>query len=87
MITASSKESLSSPDTQNTTFCCLCAFYFFLVSVIEFLSLSFFFFFWLYQMACGLLVLQSGIKPVPLAVEAWSFNHWTAGEVPHLSDL
>ena len=38
-------------------------------------------------MACWLLVLQPGIRPVPLAMEAWSFNHWTAREVPHLSDL
>ena len=25
---------------------------------------------------------QPGIKPVPLAVEAWSLNHWTIKEVP-----
>ena len=33
-------------------------------------------------MACGLLVPQTGIKPVPPAVEVWSLNHWTAREVP-----
>ena len=33
-------------------------------------------------MACGILVHQPGIEPVPPAVEAWSPNHWTAREVP-----
>ena len=33
-------------------------------------------------MACGILVPQPGIKPVPPAVEAWSLNHWTTREVP-----
>ena len=33
-------------------------------------------------MACGILVSQPGIKPVPPALEAWSLNHWTAREVP-----
>ena len=32
-------------------------------------------------MACRILVLRPGIKPVSPAVEAWSPNHWTAGEV------
>ena len=32
--------------------------------------------------ACGILVPRPGIKPAPLAVEARSLNHWTAGEVP-----
>ena len=32
--------------------------------------------------ACKILVSQPGIKPAPLAVEAQSFNHWTAGGVP-----
>ena len=33
-------------------------------------------------MACGILVPQPGIEPVPPAVEARSLNHWTAREVP-----
>ena len=37
--------------------------------------------------ACGILVLQPGIEPGPLALEAQNFNHWTAGEVPLLSWL
>ena len=36
------------------------------------------FFFWL--KACGILVPQPGIKPVALASEAESPNHWAAGE-------
>ena len=32
--------------------------------------------------ACGILVPRAGIEPVPHAAEAWSFNHWTAREVP-----
>ena len=32
--------------------------------------------------ACGILVPQPGIEPVPLAVEAQSLNHWTTREVP-----
>ena len=30
--------------------------------------------------ACGFLVLQPGIEPVPPAVEVWSLNHWTTKE-------
>ena len=33
-------------------------------------------------MACGILVLQPGVKPMPPEVEAWSFNPWTTREVP-----
>ena len=32
-------------------------------------------------MACGILVPQLGIKPVPAAVEARGLNLWTAREV------
>ena len=39
-----------------------------------------FFSFWLFHAACRVLVSQPGI--VPLAVKAWSPNHWTAREVP-----
>ena len=38
-------------------------------------------FFWLHYKACRILVPQQGIQPVPLAVEAWSLNHWTTREV------
>ena len=31
-------------------------------------------------MACGILVPQPGFEPRPLAVKAWSPNHWTARE-------
>ena len=30
---------------------------------------------------CGILVSQSGIEPLPLAMEAWSLNCWTTREV------
>ena len=33
-------------------------------------------------MACGILVSPPGIKHMPLALEAWSPNHWTTREVP-----
>ena len=34
-------------------------------------------------MACGILVPQPEIKPMPPPpVEAWSLNHWTTREVP-----
>ena len=39
--------------------------------------------FWGCCVACGILVPQPGIQPVPPAVEAWSPNHWTAREAPH----
>ena len=37
--------------------------------------------------ACGILVPWPGIEPGPPAVEAWSTNHWTAREFPHLELL
>ena len=40
-----------------------------------FFSFLFFFF-------CRILVPQPGIEPTPLAVKAWSPNHWTAREFP-----
>ena len=33
-------------------------------------------------MACGILVPQPGIEPIPSAVEVQSLNHWMRGEVP-----
>ena len=45
-------------------------------------SCTFFFFFfpfsWLHHVACGILVPQPGIEPVPSAVKAQNPNHWTA---------
>ena len=32
--------------------------------------------------ACGILFPRPGMEPTPLAMEAQSFNHWTAREVP-----
>ena len=43
---------------------------------------DFFFSFWPRCSACGILVPQPGIEPVPPAVEAQSLNHWTSREVP-----
>ena len=33
---------------------------------------------------CRILVPWPGIKPTPLVLEVWSFNHWTAREIPVL---
>ena len=33
-------------------------------------------------MICGILVPPPGIEPTNPALEAWSLNHWTAGEIP-----
>ena len=38
-------------------------------------------------MAGGILVPRKGIESTPPAVETWRLNHWTAGEVPHISAL
>ena len=40
------------------------------------------FVFWLCLTACGILISQPGIEPVPLELEAWSLNHWTSTKVP-----
>lgn len=39
--------------------------------------------FWLYHMACGVLVPQWGIGPEPSAVRPWSLDHRTARESLH----
>ena len=39
-------------------------------------------FFWSCHIACGMLVPQPGIKPVALAVEGRSSNHWTTRQFP-----
>ena len=38
-------------------------------------------FFWPHHSACGILVPQPGIEPRPLAVSAWSPNHWPTREL------
>ena len=43
----------------------------------------FFLVFWLYCMEGVILFPQPGTKPMPLAVEVWSLNHWTTREVLH----
>ena len=54
--------------------------YFFCVSKLtDFISFCF-----LLCGACGILVPQPGIKPVPSALEVQNLNHWTAREVPVL---
>lgn len=45
------------------------------------LLLLFWFSFWPHCKACGILVLQSGIEPMPSAVAAQRLNHWTARKV------
>ena len=35
--------------------------------------------------ACGILVPHPGTEPDPLAVKAWSLNHWTISECPKCS--
>ena len=39
-----------------------------------------FIFFWPHSDACGTLVLQPGVEPVPSAVKAQSPNHWNTRE-------
>ena len=44
--------------------------------------LVFGFSFWPCHAPCGILVPRPGMEPVPPAMEVWSLNHWTTGEVP-----
>ena len=39
-------------------------------------------FFWLYHMACRILVPWPGIKPLSPSLAVWSLNHWTTSKVP-----
>ena len=76
------------PDLKGEAFClCLLGMVLalFCVSVlyqVEGVPLHLFFFlsfiFWQHSVACGILVLQPGMEPVPPAVEAWSLKHWAA---------
>ena len=53
-------------------------------------SKSFFFFFpfpLLCCVACRILALQQGMKPMPPALEAWSLNHWATREVPRIPEF
>ena len=47
-----------------------------------YIYIFFFFFFWLHRVACGILVPQPGIEPVPSAVKVQGPNHWTVREFP-----
>ena len=38
--------------------------------------------FWLYYVACGILVPKPGMEPAPFAAKTQSLNHWTTREVP-----
>ena len=38
--------------------------------------------FWRCRVACGILVSQTGIEPVPPAREARNLNHWATKKVP-----
>lgn len=49
-----------------------------------FFSFLFIYLVHLYPTVCGILVSRPGIKPAPLALEAWRLSHWTAREVPIL---
>ena len=42
--------------------------------------------FWSHHAACGILVPQPGVEPVPLALGARSLKHWTSREVPGIFD-
>ena len=45
--------------------------------------LSFFLFSLAMHLVCGIRVLQWETEHMPLALEAWSLNHWTTKEVPN----
>ena len=57
-------------------------FLFYLVSNGRFFVCLFFGFFFFGCVACGIFVLQPGIKPTPPVLEVCSPNHWTTREVP-----
>ena len=66
----------------------VCSFYF-----LNLFLFIYFFNVWPCCSACGVLVLQPGIKSMLLALEAQSLSHWTAREIkvcpfriPHVSD-
>ena len=65
---------------------CSASIQYFAISHIYLLFVLFLFLFF-FCMACGILVPQPGIRPMPPALEAWSPDHWTTREVlsPDLS--
>ena len=50
-----------------------------------FSRITFYLFIWPHHPACGILIYQLGIKPLPPAVEAWSPNHWTTRVLPRIA--
>ena len=50
--------------------------------VIQLMSCLFFFFFFPQLRVCGILVPPTRIELAPHAVQVWSLNHLTTGEVP-----
>lgn len=46
------------------------------------MGITFFFFIWPLHAACGILILQTGTKSMPPALEAKNLNHWAAREGP-----
>ena len=53
-----------------------------LLALLGHVFLLFSFFFWLCCMACGILVPQPGIEPMPPAVEDQGLSHWLARKDP-----
>ena len=69
----------SHPHSNHLTFCCH--------SDLSKTDFSYFFYFWLHHLVCGILVPQPRIKPVPPALEVCSLNHWTAKGSPKSSPI
>ena len=49
-----------------------------------FFTIFYLFIYWVFCVACGILVPKSRVKPMPSAVKAQSLDHWTAGEVSEI---
>ena len=52
------------------------------ITLIFILFLFYKFVFWLHHATCGILVLQQGIEPRPIAMKVLSLNQWTTRELP-----
>ena len=72
---------LCSPDPSLVNQLCWPQYPSWFLPVSRLLYCDFFFFFWL-TVACRISGPQSGIEPMPPAVEVWSSNHWTTRECP-----
>ena len=59
----------------------------FAILIVIFIFITFVFGHTMWHRGSYLLVLWSRIEPMPLAVKAWSLNHWTASEVPLIVDF